>query len=70
MSLACRDRSLLLSIRDDGIGGAEPLRGSGLMGLTDRVEALGGSIGVESRRGEGTHLTAELPLELEAVDES
>jgi signal transduction histidine kinase len=41
-------------------------RGSGLVGLTDRVEALGGSIRVSSRPGEGTHVTAELPLELEA----
>jgi signal transduction histidine kinase len=70
VSLGRSNGSLLLSIRDDGIGGADPLRGSGLMGLTDRVEALGGSIRVESRRGEGTHLTAELPLELEAVDRS
>jgi signal transduction histidine kinase len=69
-SLGRRNRSLQLSIRDDGIGGVDPLRGSGLVGLTDRVEALGGSIRVESRRGEGTHVTAELPLELEVVDES
>jgi signal transduction histidine kinase len=70
VSLAMRDGSLLLSIRDDGIGGADRLRGSGLVGLTDRVEALGGSIRVESRPGEGTHITAELPLEPEAVEES
>jgi signal transduction histidine kinase len=69
-SLGRRNRSLELSIRDDGIGGADPSRGSGLVGLTDRVEAVGGSIRVESRRGEGTHVTAELPLELEVVDES
>jgi signal transduction histidine kinase len=66
MSIGRRNGSLLLSIRDDGVGGADPTRGSGLMGLTDRVEALGGSIRVESRRGEGTHVTAELPLELES----
>jgi len=65
VSLAPRNGSLLLSIRDDGVGGAEPARGSGLVGLTDRVEALGGSIQVRSRPGAGTHITAELPLELE-----
>jgi signal transduction histidine kinase len=69
VSLATRNRSLLLSIRDDGVGGADPARGSGLVGLTDRVEALGGSIRVHSRPGDGTHITAELPLELEAVGE-
>jgi signal transduction histidine kinase len=64
VSLATRNRSLLLSIRDNGVGGADPARGSGLVGLTDRVEALGGSIRVRSRPGDGTHITAELPLEL------
>jgi PAS domain S-box-containing protein len=69
VSLAPRDDRLLLSIRDDGVGGADPARGSGLVGLTDRVEALGGSIRVRSRPGDGTHITAELPLELEAVED-
>jgi signal transduction histidine kinase len=64
VSLGERNGRLLLSVRDDGIGGVDPSRGSGLVGLTDRVDALGGSIRVESRRGEGTHVTAELPLEL------
>jgi signal transduction histidine kinase len=53
----------LLSVRDDGVGGADPARGSGLVGLTDRVEALGGSIRVSSRPGKGTEITAELPVE-------
>jgi PAS domain S-box-containing protein len=66
VSLAAREDRLLLSIRDDGVGGADPARGSGLVGLTDRVEALGGSIRIRSRLGEGTHITAELPLEWEA----
>jgi signal transduction histidine kinase len=70
VSLATRNGRLRLSIRDDGVGGADPARGSGLVGLTDRVEALGGSIQVRSRVGDGTHITAELPLELEAVEES
>jgi signal transduction histidine kinase len=65
VSLAPRNRSMLLSIRDDGVGGADPARGSGLVGLTDRVETLGGSIHVQSRPGDGTQITAELPLELE-----
>jgi signal transduction histidine kinase len=63
VSLAPRDGSLLLSIRDDGVGGADPARGSGLVGLADRVEALGGSINVQSRPGDGTQITAELPCE-------
>jgi signal transduction histidine kinase len=63
MSLAPRDGKLLLSIRDDGVGGADPVHGSGLVGLTDRIEALGGSIRVRSRPGEGTHIVVELPLE-------
>jgi signal transduction histidine kinase len=65
MSLAMRRGSLLLSVRDDGIGGADPARGSGLAGLTDRVEALGGSIRLESAAEAGTHITADLPLEYE-----
>ena len=50
-------------IRDDGVGGASVDRGSGLVGLTDRVEALGGSIRVDSSTGGGTRITAELPVE-------
>jgi signal transduction histidine kinase len=52
---------LHLSIRDDGIGGADPARGSGLIGLRDRVQALGGSIEINSRPGEGTAIVVELP---------
>ena len=63
MSLSTRHASLLLSIRDDGVGGADPAHGSGLAGLTDRVEALGGSIHVDSTAGAGTHITVDLPLE-------
>jgi signal transduction histidine kinase len=53
---------LELSVRDDGSGGADPARGSGLVGLTDRVDALGGTIEVESPAGHGTTLRAALPL--------
>ena len=48
-------------VRDDGIGGAAPAPGSGLVGLADRVEALGGRLHIESPPGEGTQLTAEIP---------
>jgi signal transduction histidine kinase len=65
ISLATLNGSLLLSVRDDGIGGADPACGSGLAGLTDRVEALGGSIHVHSAAGAGTHITVDLPLEYE-----
>jgi signal transduction histidine kinase len=50
-----------VSVSDDGVGGAEPARGSGLAGLKDRVEAVGGALTVQSRLGEGTRLIAELP---------
>jgi len=65
VSLERRDGALVLSVRDDGVGGVDTARGSGLVGLGDRVEALGGSIRVFSPTGEGTQITAELPLELE-----
>jgi signal transduction histidine kinase len=65
LALATRNNNLLLSIRDDGIGGADPAHGSGLVGLTDRVEALGGSIEVRSSAGHGTQITAALPLQLD-----
>jgi signal transduction histidine kinase len=56
-----RDGLLHLSIRDDGVGGADPAGGSGLIGLRDRVQALGGSIEVDSSPGEGTAIVVELP---------
>jgi signal transduction histidine kinase len=70
ISLAARDGSLLLSVRDDGVGGADPARGSGLAGLADRVEALGGSIRVRSAAGAGTHITVNLPLDYELAQGS
>jgi signal transduction histidine kinase len=51
-----------VEIADDGVGGADPARGSGLRGLTDRVEAFGGTLQVESAPGHGTRLVAEIPL--------
>jgi signal transduction histidine kinase len=53
---------LHLSVRDDGVGGAVPRPGSGLIGLIDRVEALGGTISVTSWTGQGTALAADLPV--------
>jgi PAS domain S-box-containing protein len=69
VSVAPRDGCLRLSIRDDGIGGADSARGSGLIGLTDRVDALGGSIQIISPVGHGTQITAELPLELDLAQD-
>jgi signal transduction histidine kinase len=57
-----RDGSLVVSVTDDGRGGATPAGGSGLTGLADRVAALGGRIELESD-GSGTSLTAEFPCE-------
>ncbi len=51
----------LIEVADDGAGGADPRGGSGLRGLSDRVEALGGQLTVESPVGAGTTLRAELP---------
>jgi signal transduction histidine kinase len=65
ISLSRGDGTLLLVIRDDGVGGADPTHGSGLVGLSDRVEALGGSIRVDSTAGEGTGIAVSLPVELE-----
>jgi signal transduction histidine kinase len=51
-----------VEVRDDGVGGADPAGGSGLRGLTDRVEALQGRLWVDSPPGGGTRLLAEIPL--------
>jgi signal transduction histidine kinase len=60
VSVEADDVHVCLSVADNGVGGANP-RGSGLLGLKDRVEALGGRLDVTSREGEGTTLTAEIP---------
>jgi PAS domain S-box-containing protein len=60
--IAARDQHLLIDIADDGVGGADPSSGSGLRGLADRVEALGGTLDVVSHAGAGTTLRAEVPL--------
>ena len=58
-----RDRALCIAVDDDGAGGADATRGSGLLGLKDRAEAIGGTISLESCQGAGTNLIAELPLD-------
>jgi signal transduction histidine kinase len=58
------DANLHLCIRDDGIGGADSRNGSGLIGLTDRVEALGGQMDVSSPLGSGTSLLVKIPIEV------
>jgi signal transduction histidine kinase len=63
VAVEARDGVLGLSIRDDGRGGADPTRGSGLIGLTDRVDALAGTIDVASPVGVGTTLLITLPIE-------
>jgi len=62
IDLYTEEDTLRLSILDDGLGGADPSRGTGLIGLKDRVEALGGAIEVKSPRGGGTRLDVEIPL--------
>ena len=54
--------AIRLTVRDDGVGGADPARGSGLVGLKDRVAAIGGTLTIRSLAGEGTTLLAELPV--------
>ena len=63
VSVAEASDALHVSVRDDGVGGADPARGSGLIGLRDRVEAIGGSFAVESPVGAGTAVFVSLPLD-------
>jgi PAS domain S-box-containing protein len=57
------DSILRLAIHDDGVGGADPARGSGLVGLSDRVEALGGRLKIVSPAGLGTALHVTIPID-------
>jgi signal transduction histidine kinase len=54
--------TLRVRVRDDGVGGADPRRGSGLVGLKDRIEALGGTFSIDSPAGGGTTACCELPV--------
>ena len=59
--LEAREHTLRVVIHDDGVGGADPSKGSGIVGLIDRAEALGGSITIASPAGDGTTIAVELP---------
>jgi signal transduction histidine kinase len=61
------DRHVVVAVGDDGVGGAVVRRGSGLAGLVDRVEALGGTLRIESPSGGGTRVVASLPRVSEAA---
>jgi signal transduction histidine kinase len=62
VSVASADDRLMITVTDDGIGGADRRKGSGLEGLADRIDTLGGTFTVESPHGAGTRLTAQIPL--------
>jgi signal transduction histidine kinase len=62
VEVSLEEGRLRLEVRDDGVGGADPANGSGLRGLKDRVDALDGTIALESPPGVGTTLTVEIPL--------
>jgi PAS domain S-box-containing protein len=61
VAVSAADGRLAVEVSDDGIGGADPASGSGLRGLADRVETLGGTLTVTSPAGAGTTLRAEIP---------
>jgi signal transduction histidine kinase len=63
ISVARHNGRLAIDVADDGVGGADPARGSGLRGLADRVEALGGTLRVDSCPGTGTRLSAVIPVD-------
>jgi PAS domain S-box-containing protein len=63
VSVTRRNGRAVVEVADNGVGGADPTRGSGLRGLVDRVEALDGVLEVESRPGAGTRIRAQIPCE-------
>jgi signal transduction histidine kinase len=63
VDVEAQDGVLRVAVRDDGLGGADPSLGSGLLGLNDRAEAIGGTVSLESPPGAGTSLLVELPLD-------
>ena len=63
VSIARANGAATVSVSDDGVGGADPARGSGLRGLAARVEALNGRLEVDSPPGEGTRIKAEIPID-------
>jgi signal transduction histidine kinase len=67
VTVAADGRALRVEVRDEGCGGADPAEGSGLLGLKDRVEAIGGTMRLTSPPGAGTSLHVELPFHDEAA---
>jgi signal transduction histidine kinase len=61
VEVVLEDEMLRVMVSDDGIGGADPHRGSGLIGLRDRVEALGGRLSIDSPPGHGTEIRCAIP---------
>ena len=70
VELARDDGLLVVEVSDDGVGGADAGKGSGLRGLADRVEALGGHLHVSSEAGRGTTVRAELPMSSEGLGQA
>jgi signal transduction histidine kinase len=64
ISLRATGERVVVSVSDDGVGAADPVAGTGLRGLSDRLAALGGTLRIASGSGEGTTITAELPCRL------
>jgi signal transduction histidine kinase len=62
VDVALRDSRLEISVADNGVAGADPASGSGLVGLIDRINAMGGRIAITSLRGEGTQMRVQLPV--------
>jgi signal transduction histidine kinase len=62
LTIVATDGHVSLTVADDGIGGADRARGTGLQGLADRVETLGGTLNLASPPGQGTRLTVHIPL--------
>jgi signal transduction histidine kinase len=67
IDVAVQDAILKLAIRDDGVGGADPSQGTGLAGLADRIEALGGRLKIVSPPRSGTCLSIEIPVERQSA---
>ena len=63
IEVAVRSGVLVVTVADDGVGGAAVAGGTGILGLMDRVESIGGTMRVDSRPGAGTTLAAEFPLD-------
>lgn len=62
VSVASRGDVLHLEVADDGVGGADPSRGTGLRGLADRIGALDGRFAMGSAQGAGTQISADIPV--------